>query len=321
MANTLTRACGFWNSWILGPGHFHHHYDIGLRDPQAEVGVWLRSPDEARDVTYRNVIACAHPFTIGIGLDAGRNAHTSATRVCLQFRERGGRNQLLGEIDLRLSDCISLGTGQLQLFTVRNCRNYCLPRAQRWRYDLRCAYEQWSSRILGKMSKIRPTRLETRCLSAFYTCPRPVVLVSVTDGNVYNVFPMDLIGPIGGEAFCLALHNTSTGLPLLERSGRIALSSVPIEQKTLAYNLGKNHSRRPFSKELIPFDAMTSALFGLPVPRFSLRVREMRIVAIRPLGSHQLFVCEILEDRSYAPGPQLFVIHGLYKVWRQRRRL
>jgi len=140
------------------------------------------------------------------------------------------------------------------------------------------------------------------------------------DGKVCNIFPMDLIGPIDDEAFCLALHNTSAALPLLERSGRIALSSIPIEQKSLAYNLGKNHSKPPFSNDQIPFEAVTSTRFGLPVPRFSLRVREMQIVAIRPMGSHKLLVCKTIEDRFYASGLQLFVIHGLYRSWRERTR-
>jgi flavin reductase (DIM6/NTAB) family NADH-FMN oxidoreductase RutF len=317
-SNTVTRKNGFWGS-IFVRCSFHHHYDIGLPDPQPEVGVWLCSPDEAQDVTYRNVIACAHPLVIGIGLDGGRNAGTGQTRLSLQFRERSGRNQLLGEIDLRLSDCIPAGSAQLHLFTVLNCRNYCLPRAQRWEYDLRCIFERWSSRIRRKIPEICQTPLETRCLSTLYTCPRPVVLVSVTDGSLYNIFPMDLIGPVSSKGFCLALHNTSAPLPLLEHSRRIALSNVPIEQKTLAYNLGKNHSRPPFSKDLIPFDTVTSALFGLPVPRFAMRVREMQIVAIRPMGSHRLFVCEILEDRAYSSGLHLFVIHGLYQAWRQQR--
>jgi hypothetical protein len=320
MTDNISRVGSLLKSWLFGPTSLRHHYDIGLRDPQAEISVWLNGPDGSQDVTHRNVMAAAHPLTIGIGLESNRRAVTNQRRFSLQFRERNGENALLGEIDLQLRDCISLWRGELCLFAVWNCRNYCLRRLEMWRYELRCAYEQWSSKKRGNSTKTRPTKLETRCISTFYTCPRPIVLVSVVDGEVCNIVPMDLIGPIGGEAFCLALHNASTALPLFERSRRIALSSVPIEQKSLAYNLGKNHSGPPFSKDQIPFEAVTSAMFGLPVPRFSLRVRELQIEVIRPMGSHKLFVCNTLEDRSYASALQLFVIHGLYHFWRQRAR-
>src|SRR5262250_1480435 len=127
-------------SWFLGPAGFRHHYDIGLQDPQDEVSVWLRGPDGSQDVTYRNVMACAHPFTIGIGVESNSTATTKQTRLSLQFRERGRKNELLGEIGLRLRDCVAVGSGQLHLFEVRDCQNYCLGKVQMWRYDLRCAY-------------------------------------------------------------------------------------------------------------------------------------------------------------------------------------
>ena len=316
MIDIISRVRCLLKSWLLGPVGFRQHYNIGLRDPQAEVSVWLHGPDGPQDVTHQHVIACAHPLTIGIGLD--RIAVTEQKRLSLQFRERNGKHEVLGEIGLRLRDRIAVGSGQLYLFEVRDSRNYCLRSVQRWRYGLRCEYVRWSSGRRGNSSQIRPTRLETRSISTFYICPRPIVLVSVMNGKVCNIFPMDLIGPIGVEAFCLALHNTSTALPLLERSRTIALSSIPIEQRSLVYALGKNHSSPPFSKDQIPFDTVTSSRFGLPVPRFSSRVREMQVVTIRPLGSHKLFVCNTLEDRAYASGLQLFVIHGIYQFWRQR---
>ena len=72
-------------SRALGPVRIHDHHDIGLQDPQAEVAVWLCGPDgDIRDVTYRNVMACVHPFKIGIGLEdngiaAARHLYRAST--------------------------------------------------------------------------------------------------------------------------------------------------------------------------------------------------------------------------------------------------
>ena len=50
---------------------------VGLLHPQSEVHVWLHGlGSPALDVTGRNVIAAARPFTIGIGLDATANVPT-----------------------------------------------------------------------------------------------------------------------------------------------------------------------------------------------------------------------------------------------------
>jgi hypothetical protein len=35
----------------------------------------------------------------------------------------------------------------------------------------------------------------------FYICPRPVVLGGVSDGTRCNVYPMNLMGPIGDGSF------------------------------------------------------------------------------------------------------------------------
>jgi flavin reductase (DIM6/NTAB) family NADH-FMN oxidoreductase RutF len=185
---------------------------------------------------------------------------------------------------------------------------------------LLCAYQRWRSRRRSNSSNLQPTALESRCLFAFYICPRPVVLVSVVDGNVGNIFPMDLIGPIGTRSFSLALSSTSAGAPLIERSGRIALSSVPVEQSSVAYELGKNHKKQRVAWDEVPFATTTSAAFGLPVPQFSLRVREMQIAAVRPMGSHKLFICNVIEDQFYANGLQLFTVHGFYQAWRRPAR-
>ena len=167
------------------------------------------------------------------------------------------------------------------------------------------------------------TKMITRelfALSTFYICPRPVVLVSVVDGNAGNIFPMDLIGPIGGQHFTLALHGTSTAVSLMERSRKVALSGVPVEQISIAYALGKNHKKTDFHWNQVPFDLTTSQAFGLPIPEFALAVREMEVEEVRALGSHKLFICRTRVNQPRTQGSQLWFVHGFYQARRQRTR-
>jgi len=307
---------------VFGSSDLHQQCAIGLRDPQSEVSVWLNGPGICRDVTYRHVMAAAQPLTLGVGLeDTYDPAIIGKGGPSLEFREKGGKNRLLGTISLRLIDVIPLGGGRLHLFRVRDCRNYCLPRARLWAHYSYYAYRQRRARRRHAASAFRMVASELRSVFVFYICPRPVVLVSVSDGDLANIFPMDLIGPIDTRYFALALHSNSTAVPLMERAMRIALSSVPVEQTSIAYELGENHKRRSVDWAHVPFATTPSAAFGIPVPRFSLRVREMQIEAVRALGSHNLYLAKAVEDEHWADGLQLFHVHGIYQARRHQAQM
>jgi len=309
--------------WLLfGSASFSQFCPIGLRDPQSEISVWLHGLGAPHDVTYSNVVAAARPFTVGIGLEGEWDAAAIRRRgPSLKFNERDGVKRLLGEIRLRLIDAIPVGDRQLFLFDAQDSRNYCVPRAWLWMRYLYYAYQRWRSTKRPNALEIRMTARDVHCLLVFYICPRPVVLVSVVDGRLANIFPMDLIGPIGPHHFSLALHSTSTAVPLMERSRRIALSSVPVEQTSVAYQLGKNHKEACVDRDDLPFATMTSPAFGLPIPEFSLRVRELQIEAVLTVGGYKLFLANTIEDQSSADGLQFFLAHGFYQTWRSRARV
>jgi flavin reductase (DIM6/NTAB) family NADH-FMN oxidoreductase RutF len=299
--------------FVFGSANLRQQCAIGLRDPQTQVSVWLHGLGAPRDVTYNHVMAAARPLTLGIGLE-GDAAVIRRSRPSLQFRERGGEKRLLGEISLEAIEAIPVEGEVLYLFETRSYRNYCLPSFKLWALYLFYEYRRWRAGRRPDTSGFRMVVRELHTVFVFYVCPRPVVLVSVTDGEFVNIFPMDLIGPIGTRHFSLALHSTSTAVPLIERSRRVALSSVPVEQTAVAYELGKNHKRPCVDWTRVPFVTTPSATFRLPVPSFSLRVREMRIEAVRKVGSHTLFLAETIEDQHWADGLQLFFVHGIYQA-------
>jgi flavin reductase (DIM6/NTAB) family NADH-FMN oxidoreductase RutF len=304
---------------VFGSAAVPQQCGIGLRDPQSEVSVWLHGFGPPRDVTYRNVVAAARPFTIGVGLEQDdRAVAINGTPASLEFRERGGEQHRLGEIYLGPVDLVPVGEHKLCLLRAQRCRNYCLPRPRLWARYLQYDYEQRRRERRSGGSIIRMPARELHSLFVFYICPRPVVLVSVADGDLVNIFPMDLIGSIAPGYFSLALHSTSAAAPLMERSRKVALGSVPVEQASIAYELGKNHKRPCIDWAQIAFTTNPSPLFGIPVPSFSLRVRELQIEAVRTIGTHKLFLARTVEDQSWSDGTQLFFVHGFYQAWRQQ---
>ena len=292
---------------------------IGLMHPQSEVRVWLRGLDPPLDVTDRNVIAAACPFTVGIGLEnMPKEATIKRTPLFMTFSDRSGDARPLGEIQLVYTETIRIGDRNLCLFRTSRSTNRCLPRSVVWRRYLEFARQQ---RRVYKSSSPPETKMIVReffALSTFYICPRPVVLVSVVDGSAANLFPVDLIGPVGGEYFCLALHSSSTAIPIIEKSRKVALSGVPSEQISVAYALGKNHKNTEFHWNELPFALATSQEFRLPVPEFALAVKEMEVEDVRALGSHKLFICRTRAYQHRAQGLQLSFVQGLYHARRQQ---
>jgi flavin reductase (DIM6/NTAB) family NADH-FMN oxidoreductase RutF len=305
---------------VLGSANVPQQCVLGLRDPQSEVSVWLEGAGVPMDVTHNNVMVSANPLTIAIGLEnTNRHVASGKSGLTLRFREMRGERRLLGEIRLCMAEATALGDEQLCLFRTRGCRNYCVPQVRLWIRYLDHAYRKWKAERGHAISTSQVRTSELRSVFAFYICPRPVVLVSVVHEEVGSIFPMDLIGPVGTRHFAVALHNTSAPLRLMAQSQRIALSSVPIEQSSRAFELGKNHKQPAVDFGSLPFPIMSSEALGLPVPRFSLRTRELRIEMIRRLETHTLFVGRIVRDQLHADGPQMFQVHGFYQAWRQRQ--
>lgn len=304
----------------FGPRELSQFCNLGLRDPQPDIKVWLVGMGAPRDVTTRNVLAATRPLAIGVGFENDvEPGAISQNRLELEFREGNSSQTLLGRIALTFVDSLRLaGEGNLCLFRTHKPVNYCQAKGIVWRRYLDFAYSQWKNERGPHPPEIRMVASELHALFVFYICPRPVVLVSVVDGEAGSMFPMDLVGPIGREHFSLALHTTSKLLPLIERSRRVALSSVPIEKMPLAYQMGKNHNRAAMDWTSLPFSLTRSSCFDLPVPRFSLRVREIEVAERLHMGSHTFFVCRLVKDYSLTDGLQFFQAHGFYEEWRKQ---
>ena len=300
---------------VLGASETPQQCPVGMREPQGEVTVWLHGSGTPRDVTFRHLMACGAPFTIGVVVDDGDLLPGAGSGgVSLQFRLRRCNERLLGEIALKPSAQVDVDGCRLQLFHVGSSRNHCMPALRLWAHYLLYAYR----RSQMPSPDVPITEREMRAMTVFYTAPRPVVLVSVTDGTSANIFPMNLLGAVGPRHFAFALNSKTPVSSLVERSGSVALSSIPIEQAPVAFQLGKNHRRDSIDWQELAFGTLPSRCFALPVPDFAVRVREMRVEAANDLGSHTLFVARTIavEDRNDAP--EFFVVHGIYQAFRAK---
>ena len=228
------------------------------------------------------------------------------------FRDRGTGAEL-GLLQLAHADSISAAQETLSCFRVLKGTHRCLPALLRlWHSALKP-----QRRDTGSTFRMCNAALEQ--LAIFYICPRPVVLVSVEDGAHSNLFPMDLIGPLGDEWFVLALRSTSASVSAMANAGHVALADISMADRSLAYALGKHHRGPAMNWQALPCAVERSDRFGLRVPASALRVRECEILTQAPRGSHTVFLCRVISDESRSQAPSLFHTSGIHDAWRRRR--
>jgi flavin reductase (DIM6/NTAB) family NADH-FMN oxidoreductase RutF len=303
---------------VFGNTLLPQEFFLGLADPQTEVTVWLYGMGTPLDVTLRHSMACAAPFTVCIAFDEDRKpSENDFGNLSLTFCERDGQKQVLGKISLKMISVVPAVGMELILFEARSSTNYCLPKIRLCAHYLLHSYSQWRK---VDTSGMKMSFLERRAAMVMFICPHPVSLVSLNDDAGGNIFPMNIMGDLGKGYFAFALKDSRRAAHLVERTGRIAVSSLPLARAALAYQLAVNHTKEFIEWEQLSFVTRMSTTFSIPVPVFAQRVREMEIVSAHRIGSHTLFVARIICDETHARGPVLCVIHGFYQARRLKGR-
>ena len=62
-----------------------------------------------------------------------------------------------------------------------------------------------------------------------------------------NVFPMNVMGQLDDGYFGFGLKDARSPSTLVNRTRRIALSTIPMQQGDLGYKLGPNHAKKTAS--------------------------------------------------------------------------
>ena len=279
---------------------------IGLDESQSLIDVSFEAGGVEHDVTDRQVVLSLAPLVIAIGHSAARGARHAQ----LHFRDRA-RGIELGALQLTgAGDIDAVGT-TLHCYSVEESQHHCLPAPFR-------AWQRWLQmhRPPDRRGGFSMNPADVQHLLVFYICPRPVVLVSVDDGESQNLFPMDLVGAMGGEHFTLALRNTSPSVATLRNAGRAVLADVPLADRSLAYSLGAHHRLQKIDWSALPCATLRSPRYGIRVPVQAPRIRELAIVTSQQCGSHTMFLCRVIAEDVRASVPRLFHTSGIHRAWR-----
>lgn len=132
-----------------------------------------------------------------------------------------------------------------------------------------------------------------------YSLPRIISLVSVSDGQLFNLFPTDLHGPIGEEYYVSSLRHEGKACHQVETAGRIVISEIHADMYKTVYSLGKNHMLEMKPEDQFPFDDHKSSVLGLPLPKQTLRYRELELKETFNHGIHKILLYKVLSINTF----------------------
>jgi flavin reductase (DIM6/NTAB) family NADH-FMN oxidoreductase RutF len=299
----------------LVSGQSLRHRAVALRAAeQRPVHAHAASAAGEREVTSQLFPASLKPLLLGLARGADE-----APAGPFEIRMRDGRTgDLLGALTVAPAGVFEHPDGALDLLRPTSSSVACASAAElAWRYAL--AWRQ-ARRTARNPHAFQMSFADLKALNVFYMMPRPVYLVSVVHGDAGNLFPMDLVGPLGEQGFLMALRLTSPSVELMRASGRIALSGVPAAWKDAAHRLGDHHRKRSIDWQALPFAVAPSPLFGIPAPATRLGLRELQVRHCEPVGSHMLFAAAVASvsapDEDEA---QLCHVSDMVARWRATR--
>lgn len=294
---------------ILGP--LPQWAPVAIVPPQREVSVSLDWPGRSVDITENHTVASLKPLKLAIGLGDGMAAIETAGLV---YRDNiSGRR--VGRVDIRLSAVRSIAETTIGLFEVVDASQRCLSWPRR---DWNTWLQARAIRRNRNPHNFQMAPAAVQQLMTIYICPRPVVLVSVSETAHSNIFPMDLIGPLGPGCFTLALRSTSISVPTMVAARRIAISGIGAEHKAAVYKLGEHHKKEFADWSTLNFATQPTPTFGIPAIASALRIRELAVEHSEVIGSHTFFVCRVISDGQPNSGPQLHHVAGFYQEFRRR---
>jgi flavin reductase (DIM6/NTAB) family NADH-FMN oxidoreductase RutF len=295
---------------LLVGGRVPRYVPYGDRDPQRRIRVTLDGLDPPIDVTRNHVIVGLRPLTVAIARPPAAPAEMLERRsLRLTFSPESDGDTVLGAVRLRPTAVITVDRTAFHLFHASGYRNACMPVPARMIFATHNGWADWKRR---KKRNFRMERPDLNAFQVLYICPRPVVLVTMVHAPASNLFPMDLIGPTASPYFLMALRNTSPSIALIRESRRLALADVPLEYTRIAIQLGEHHEKERIDWSALPFATEPSAGHGFPVLRDALRVRDVLVREVHVVGSHTLFVTEVVHEERRRDGLQMFFIAGPY---------
>jgi flavin reductase (DIM6/NTAB) family NADH-FMN oxidoreductase RutF len=263
-----------------------------LKPSQIQESVFLKAGKSTIDISKHHGMICLDPFCIAAWLRASQLTAIDDDTITIQFKKG---NKLNASIGVSVIEKNPTAKGALVLFKVEKVKNYQLNPLHRlvfFAYLLRSPKNTYNSR---------------KIISALYSYPRSIIIVSYQDEGYRNIFPMDIHGYIEEEGlYILGLRTTNITLNKILAAKKVVVCDTNAVDINVVYDLGKHSSTSPTPIEKLPFCTTPSELFGFAVPEFSGSYKEIEIIQHREMGFHMLLVGKVVNAKQIKPDTSSF---------------
>jgi hypothetical protein len=260
-----------------------------LKQSQVEETVFLKRGGVYIDITGHHSMICLDPFCVAVWLSDNEAAVSGIENVKLQFKKG---NRLNASLAVSLIEKIKTAKGILLLYKIEKANNYQLNPLYRF------LFFAWLVR-----SK-KNTYYSRKVISALYSYPRNIIIVSYSDDEYCNIFPMDIQGYIPEEdMYLLGLRTTNVTLNKILEAKKVVVCDTDSVELDTVYNLGKHSSKAPTPKDALPFCVTESEVFGFPVPDFTGSYKEIEIIQHKKMGYHMLMIGKVVNAKQLKKEP------------------
>jgi len=249
--------------------------------------VFLKKGRYKTEITKHHGMICLDPFCIAVWLPAGEANEIDPQTATILFESD---NHLNASIEATLIESKPTEQGVLFLYSIRKVKNYQLTILHRLlllRYFLRSKKNTYRHR---------------KVISALYSYPRNIIIVSYKDNSYYNIFPMDIRSYIEEEKlYLLGLRTTNITLEKILSAGKVVVCDTDTVDINTVYTLGKHPSADPTKIQDLPFKVTESKMFGFYVPDFTGSYKEIRIIDHKKMGYHMLLIGKVVNEEQIKP--------------------
>lgn len=155
-----------------------------------------------------------------------------------------------------------------------------------------------------------------------YAVPRNISLITISNNNLFNLFPTDLHGQIDEHHYIISLRIGGKACEQVEKAGVLLISRVHCDAYKMVYGLGKNHMQELKPENNFPFTQSLSEQFKWPLPEQAVSYQELVLQDSFTHGIHKIMLFKIIfYQQLQAQNATLAHIHNSYATWRYKKGL
>jgi len=309
-------------------GDFHEEYICLEKETLSEpfkAYLTCRKTDKIVDVTPIQILLGYHPLIIGIPVDNNSDKFLRSLdgkRICIWFQtKKPSLNSSWRGFPI---DSRSQARLILKHFGTKNFEqgDFYIFVGEHGQHKLLSRFHQLSNQLWEKFKRKPPNNIYLRGnlheqVRIAYAHPREISLITIGDGNLFNMFPTDLHGPVFDSWYVGSLRKAGMACAQVDRLKKVVLSRINASYYHHAYQLGRNHIEdlRPTSS--FDFSSRLSEVYKLPIPNPTQSYCEMKQIDTIDIDLHRLHFYEVANRKKLkVDQPALAHVHQYYVQWR-----